>query len=362
MKPLLDVSFYQGKKVLITGDTGFKGSWLAEILLAFGADVAGMALSPSTTEPNLFTILKLESRITRFSVDIRNLEEVHSVFNEVRPEIVFHLAAQAIVRDSYIDPIQTHTTNIIGTSNILEVVRRVTTVKSVVVITTDKVYENKEWIYPYRETDALGGYDPYSASKAAADIVTSSYIQSFFNPKAFGTQHHTLIAIARAGNVIGGGDWAAHRLVPDIMRSVLRHNSDVVIRSPRAVRPWEHVLEPLSGYLLLGQQLYLGHTAISTSWNFGPETESFVTVEKVVQDTLAILEKGNLVVKEDCTKHEATLLNLDISKAKAYLGWRPSLGYKDTIYMTAHWYKLYYEGKVDMLEYTQSQIKTFFNS
>ncbi len=362
MKSLLDVSFYRGKKVLITGDTGFKGSWLTEILLAYGADVTGMALSPSASEPNLFTILKLESRIKHFSVDIRNLQEVQSVFNDVQPEIVFHLAAQAIVRESYIDPLQTYTTNIIGTSNILEAVRHIATVKSVVIITTDKVYENKEWIYPYRENDALGGYDPYSASKAAADIVTSSYIQSFFNPKDFGTKHNTLVAIARAGNVIGGGDWAAHRLIPDIMRSVLKHESDVVIRSPHAVRPWEHVLEPLSGYLLLGQQLFLGHKAISTSWNFGPETEGFVTVEKVVKDTLAILGKGNLVVEPDDTRHEATLLKLDISKAKAYLGWYPSLGYKDTIDMTVQWYKLYYEGKVDMLEYTQSQIKTFFNS
>jgi CDP-glucose 4,6-dehydratase len=234
-------------------------------------------------------------------------------------------------------------------------------VKSVVIITTDKVYENKEWVYPYRETDSLGGYDPYSASKAAADILTSSYIQSFFNPKDFGTKHHTLVAIARAGNVIGGGDWAPFRLVPDIMRSVFDAKQDIVIRSPHAIRPWEHVLEPLSGYLLLGQKLYAGDTSVSSVWNFGPDEYGFVTVEKVVRDTLAILEAGRVQVEPDTSKHEATLLKLDINKARTYLGWTPTLSYSENIRLTAEWYKAYYGQKTDMLTYTQSQIKEFFN-
>ena len=212
--------FFKGKKVLVTGHSGFKGSWLTQILLRFGADVVGVSLRP-TTEPNLFTLLELERRAKSYFCDIRNYEELKKVISEERPEIVFHLAAQALVRPSYEDPLVTYSTNVLGTANVLQILHELGCARSVVVVTTDKVYKNLEWIYPYRENEALGGYDPYSASKAAADIVSQSYIQSFFNPADFGTKHQTLVAVARAGNVIGGGDWAEYRLIPDIMRSII---------------------------------------------------------------------------------------------------------------------------------------------
>lgn len=352
-------NFFKGKKILVTGHTGFKGSWLTQILVRWGAEVVGVSLPPMA-EPNLFAILDLEKKIKNYFVDIRNYSELKGVIEKERPEIVFHLAAQAIVRSSYDDPLETYSTNVLGTANILQALHEVDCAKSAVIITTDKVYENKEWIYPYRENDPLGGYDPYSASKAAADIVTQSYIKSFFNPEDFKTKHHTLVAIARAGNVIGGGDWAPYRLIPDIVRSVYEKNEKITIRSPRAIRPWEHVLEPLSGYLALSQKLYEGEVVFSDAWNFGPNDESFVSVETVVRCALTSLGRGEYEVQEDHSKHEAAILKLDTTKAKSLLDWHPRLNFQENIEFTIAWYKNFYQKREDSVKFTNAQIDAFF--
>ncbi len=351
--------FFRGKKILVTGHTGFKGSWLTQLLLRFGAEVVGVSLVPED-ERGLFSILDLQGKIKNYFVDIRNFDDLKGIIELERPEIVFHLAAQAIVRKSYDDPLATHSTNVLGTANILQALHEIGCARSVVVITTDKVYKNLEWIYPYRENDALGGYDPYSASKAAADIVTQSYIQSFFNPRDYENKHHTLVAIARAGNVIGGGDWAEHRLVPDIMRSAMEKNEKIIIRSPKSIRPWEHVLEPLSGYLELSQKLYEGKVVFSDAWNFGPNDESFVAVETVVRHMLISLGKGEYEVQEDHSKHEAITLKLDTTKAKSLLTWKPRLNFQENIEFTVDWYKNYYQKLEDPILFTDKQIDKFF--
>lgn len=351
--------FYKNKKVLITGHTGFKGAWLTQILINWGADVVGVSLPPNTT-PSLFTALEIEKRIKNYFCDVRDYDGIKKIFSDEMPEIVFHLAAQPIVRVSYDEPIKTISTNVLGTANILQAVKEVDCVKSVVVITTDKVYEDKKWIYPYRENDSLGGYDPYSASKAAADIVTHCYMQSFFNPKDFKTKHNTLMAVARAGNVIGGGDWAAYRLVPDIIRSIYEENEPVEIRAPKAVRPWEHVLEPLSGYLKLGQRLYEGETSMCQAWNFGPNDESFMCVEDLAKKAVGILGKGSVNIKPDDTKHETHILKLDVTKAKTVLGWHPTLNFEQNLEYTFSWYKNYYEKTENVVDFTNKQINYFF--
>lgn len=353
--------FFRGKKVLITGHTGFKGSWLTQILLRFGADVVGVSLVPEDKN-GLFSILGLEGKIKNYFSDIRDFDGLKRIVSSERPEIVFHLAAQALVRESYDDPLTTYSTNVLGTANVMQALHEVGCARSVVVITTDKVYKNLEWIYPYRENDALGGYDPYSASKAAADIVTQSYIQSFFNPEAFGKKHQTLVAVARAGNVIGGGDWGKYRLVPDIMRSIMEKGEKLIMRNPHAIRPWEHVLEPLSGYLTLSQRLYEGKTVFSDTWNFGPNDESFVEVEAVVKQILTHLGKGEYEVQEDHSKHEANILKLDTTKAKSLLGWRPRLDFNENIEFTAAWYKNFYQKREDPILFTNRQIDLFFKS
>lgn len=352
-------AFYKNKKVLITGHTGFKGSWLSQILISFGADVIGASLAPNT-KPSLFEALQIENNIKNYFVDIRDKKALTKIIKDEKPEIIFHLAAQAIVRTSYDDPIDTISTNVMGTANILEIIREVSFVKSAVIITTDKVYENKEWHHAYRENDPLGGYDPYSSSKAAADIIISSYMQSFFNPKDFGTKHTTLIAITRAGNVIGGGDWAEYRLIPDIVKAVYHDGKDVEIRNPDSVRPWQHVLEPLSGYMMLGKELYEKKHTLSGAWNFGPNNESFVSVQNLVEGGKKILGKGGYKIVKDETKHEATLLKLDINKAIALLGWKPKLNFQDTLALTFDWYKNYYEKTEDVVTFTNKQINHFF--
>lgn len=351
--------FYKGKKVLITGHTGFKGSWLTQILLNWGAEVVGVSLKPNTT-PSLFDVLGVEKKIRNYFVDIRDIKALKKVFADEKPEIVFHLAAQAIVRTSYDDPIDTISTNVMGTANVLQVIKETECIKSAIIITTDKVYENKEWHHAYRENDPLGGYDPYSSSKAAADIITSSYINSFFNTKDFEKKHKTLVAVTRAGNVIGGGDWAEYRLIPDIIRAVYHDGKDVEIRNPDAVRPWQHVLEPLSGYLLLGQKMYEKETKLSGVWNFGPNNESFVSVKGLVEGGKKILEKGGYQIIPDLLKHEATLLKLDINKAIALLGWKPKLNFEETLELTFDWYKNYYENGEDVVVFTNKQINNFF--
>lgn len=351
--------FYQNKKILLTGHTGFKGAWLAQVLLNFKARVVGVSL-PAEKSPNLFEILKIEKSIKNHFVDIRDYEKLKKVFQDEKPEIVFHFAAQAIVRDGYSDPLKTVSTNVMGTANVLQAVKEVDGVKSVIIVTTDKVYENKEWHHAYRENDALGGYDPYSASKAAADIVTNSYIQSFFNVKDFKDKHTTLVAIARAGNVIGGGDWAEYRLIPDIIRAVYEKKEKIESRNPHAIRPWQHVLEPLSGYLTLAKGLYEGETDFSGAWNFGPNNESFVTVARLIDEAIKILGEGEHVTKPDTARHEAGNLKLDINKANALLKWSPKLSFEKNLELTFSWYKNYYENSQDVVEFTNKQIKQFF--
>jgi|SRR3989339_214536 len=353
-------SFYNHKKVLITGHTGFKGAWLTKILCSWGAEITGVSLPPNTT-PNLFGILDLSNKIkANYFIDVCDYKKLKEIIDETKPEIVFHLAAQPLVRDSYNDPLATYNINVIGTANVLQAVKEVGGVKSVVIITTDKVYENKERLEPYNETDSLGGYDPYSASKAAADIVSYSYIRSFFNPSDFGVKHNTLVGIARAGNVIGGGDWAKDRLIPDMVRAIFERQEDVVIRNPNSIRPWQHVLEPLRGYLMLAERLYNGEKKISGAWNFGPYEESFVCVEDLVRTGVSILKHGKYKIIPDNSKHEANILKLDIKKAINELGWKPQLNFIDGLELTFDWYRQFYIGSKEMDGLTNNQITSFF--
>lgn len=353
--------FYANKRVLVTGHTGFKGAWLSQVLLNWGADVSGVSLKPDTV-PSLFEVLGLEGRMRSHYFDIRNLEDVKNVFAKEKPDIVFHLAAQPIVRVGYVNPLPTIDTNVMGTANVLEAVRQEPSVKSVVVITTDKVYRDDGLGVVHNEQDPLGGYDPYSASKAAADIITQSYLKSFFNPDVYGKNHQTLVSVARAGNVIGGGDWAVHRLVPDIIRSVYEDESPVVIRLPQAVRPWQHVLEPLSGYLQLGKRMCEGEKSVSGVWNFGPDEKDLVSVGDVVSSTLEILGKGSMVLEPDHATHETHVLRLDVSKARTELEWTPQLRLNEALTMTCNWYRNYYEKGEDAIEFTDKQIMSFFNT
>lgn len=295
-------------------------------------------------------------------VDIRNLEDVKDIFAKEKPDIVFHLAAQPIVRIGYASPLATINTNVMGTANVLEAIRQESGVRSAVIITTDKVYRDDERGILYSEREPLGGYDPYSASKAAADIVTQSYLKSFFNPAAYGTTHNTLVGVARAGNVIGGGDWAPHRLIPDIVRSVYEDETPVVIRLPEAIRPWQHVLEPLSGYLQLGKRMYEGDSDISDVWNFGPDEKDLASVGDLVRSTLDILGKGTMVLEPDHIRHETHVLKLDVSKAKERLGWAPQMDLNETLAMTCSWYRNYYEKTENAVEFTDQQIMSFFKA
>lgn len=360
MKNLKD--FFRNKKVLITGHTGFKGGWLTQILLNWDARISGIALKPNTS-PNLFDAFNIKGRINNYFVDIRNFKKIKEIIIREKPEIVFHLAAQPLVRDSYDNPLYTFETNIIGTANILQAIKEIGRVRAAVIITTDKVYENKESGRPFKENDKLGGYDPYSASKAAAEIVIDSYIKSFFNPKDYNKKHKTLIASARSGNVIGGGDWSKDRLVPDIIKAVFGRNKKVIIRNPNAVRPWQHVLEPLYGYILLAKKLYESQKRFSGAWNFGPRHENYLTVKELAKKTSEILGKGSLGIKRDFTKHESQLLKLDSNKAKNFLGWQPILNIDKTLKFTLEWYKNFYnnDNKKHIINLTNRQIESFLN-
>lgn len=325
-------SVYRNKRVLITGHTGFKGSWLALWLSWLGAKVAGFSLSPNT-KPSHFSLLdlKIESHI----VDINYQEELCQILEDFKPEIIFHLAAQAIVLESFSNPHYTFQTNILGTVNLLECCRKVNTIKSIIVITSDKVYENLEAEYLYNENDRLGGVDPYSASKACVEIICNSYRKSFFNNSG------TLLASARAGNVIGGGDWANFRLVPDIVRSVF-DGIPLKIRNPGSIRPWQHVLEPLSGYLLLGKNLIEGKKEFAGAWNFGPETGNFIPVSELIELIKNQWKEINVEVLPS-EYHESAILMLDCSKAIKLLKWKSLWEIEKTVYETVNWYKNYYK-------------------
>ena len=346
--------FYQNKRVFVTGHTGFKGSWLSLWLKTLGAKVCGYSLPPNTT-PSMFESLNLE-KFFEHSIygDILDYEKLDQAIRDFRPEIIFHLAAQPIVRRSYIEPVLTYKTNVIGSLNVLECGRNCASVKAFVNITTDKCYENKEILNGYTETDALGGYDMYSSSKACVEIMSTSFRRSFLDK-----QKSMKLATARAGNVIGGGDWAEDRLIPDCIKSI-NQNLPIEIRNPNAIRPWQHVLEPISAYLLLGQKLYdTGGEKFAQAFNFGPDKESVLTVEEIAKNVCKIYGKGEIVFHKKDELHEADLLMLNIEKSKNLLGWYPTLTADAALKMTVDWYKNFYENRTDMYEFTKNQIKDY---
>lgn len=342
-KIMIDVfnNFYKGKKVLVTGHTGFKGSWLSIWLHELGAEVVGVGLEPYSEKDN-FVLSGIGKKIKAdIRADIRDGEKMKEIFALYQPEIVFHLAAQPLVRLSYEIPVETYQTNVMGTINIMEAIRATESVKVGVMITTDKCYDNKEQMRGYKEDDPFGGYDPYSSSKGACEIAIQSWRRSFFNPEDYGKKHHVSLASVRAGNVIGGGDWAKDRIIPDCIRA-LEAGKPIEIRSPKAVRPWEHVLEPLSGYMLLAQKMWEHPTEYCEGWNFGPEQESVLTVWEVASAMIKNFGYGELKdVSDPNALHEANLLMLDITKVKTRLGWKPRLDAKECAILTSDWYKRY---------------------
>lgn len=345
-------NIYDGKKVLVTGHTGFKGSWISIWLKNLGAEVIGYSLE-APTEPSFFNICKLDHKITSVIGDVRDDEKLNKVFEKYKPEIVFHLAAQPLVRLSYKSPKETYETNVMGTVNVLEAARNSSSVKAVIIITTDKCYENKEWVYGYRETDPMGGHDPYSSSKGCAELVVSSYRNSFYDEKGIA------LSSVRAGNVIGGGDWAEDRLIPDFVKAVSEDKS-IVIRNPLATRPWQHVLEPLSGYLWLGALMFQDKEKYNSGWNFGPRDTDVLNVEEVLKLSIKAWGKGNIEMDKNAQPHEANLLKLDISKVKACLKWNPVYDVNKAVDRTIQWYKAYYENKNEnMYEYTLKQIEEY---
>ncbi|MGE0920252.1 CDP-glucose 4,6-dehydratase [Trichlorobacter lovleyi] len=336
------MGFWQNKKVFVTGHTGFKGSWLTLWLLKLGAEVHGYALEPPT-EPSLFNLLGLNSPSPQLSsqiADIRDSSALATAIQQAQPEIVIHMAAQPLVRDSYLIPVDTYAINIMGTVNMLEAIRHCPSVRAVVNVTTDKCYENREWVWGYREDEPMGGFDPYSSSKGCSELVTAAYRQSYFNSRQ-PTQHGVALASARAGNVIGGGDWAADRLVPDIVRALL-NKEPVSIRNPLAVRPWQHVLEPLSGYLCLARHLYEHGTAFAEGWNFGPADEDAKPVAWIVDHLCKLWgNSASYTIVSGDHPHEAQYLKLDCSKAKMRLGWKPRWNLETALEQVVTWTKAY---------------------
>lgn len=347
-----------GKRILVTGHTGFKGSWLSIWLHELGAEVIGVALDPYSKKDNY--ILSGIGRKIKADIraDIRDGQIMKEIFAEYQPEIVFHLAAQPLVRLSYTIPVETYEINVMGTINVMEAARVTDSVKVMVMITSDKCYENREQILGYRENDPMGGYDPYSSSKGAAEIAINSWRRSFFNPADYGKKHHIAIASARAGNVIGGGDWAKDRIVPDCIRA-LEVGKPIEIRSPKAIRPWQHVLEPLSGYMLLASKMLEEPTRYCESWNFGPESDSVRTVWDVAEAIVKVWGGGELLdVSNSGALHEADLLMLNIDKAKSHLGWQPRLNAMETIELVCDWYKRY--SKENVYNLCVEEIDSFF--
>jgi CDP-glucose 4,6-dehydratase len=348
--------FWESKKVFMSGNTGFKGSWLSLWLLSMGAQVSGFALQPSHAD-DLFNLCGLHQMMPTCFNDITDLDLLRRKMQEARPEIVFHLAAQPLVGVSYQEPVSTYQTNVIGTAHLLEAIRHCRSARAVIIVTSDKCYDNQEWFWGYRENEPLGGYDPYSSSKACAELVTAAYRSSFFPPQKY-QQHRLAIATARAGNVIGGGDWAEGRLLPDIMRSFLAAQP-IVIRNPKSIRPWQHVLEPLAGYLSLAEKLYQEGLAYGEAWNFGPEDQDNRTVEWIVNYLCRLWGEGaTYTVDFQKQPHEAHFLKLDCSKAKARLGWRPRWNLETALDKTLEWLKEY-QNKSNIKEICLRQINEY---
>lgn len=346
-------NIYRNKKVFITGHTGFKGSWLSIWLQTLGAKVCGYSLKPNTN-PSMYRELDIENKIEKSIIgNILDYETLEKSINDFQPEIIFHLAAQPIVRLSYKEPKLTYETNVIGTLNVLEVARKCKSVKAFVNVTTDKCYENKEIARGYKEDEPMGGYDMYSSSKGCVEIMSSSYRRSFLQE-----EDSMSMATARAGNVIGGGDWAEDRLIPDCIRYI-NQNKAIEIRNPIAVRPWQHVLEPLSGYLLLGQKLLETGKDYAEGFNFGPNEESVLKVSEVAQKIIENYNKGEVIVHKKDNLHEANLLMLNIEKAKTVLNWTPTYTANEAIKETVEWYKHFYAKDTDMYQYTIQQIKNY---
>ena len=353
----VDPVFWKDKKVFLTGHTGFKGSWLSYWLVTMGAKVTGYALAPNTT-PNLFGVLGVDSLVEKSHIaDIRDLATLQKAMLEAKSDVVIHMAAQPLVRYSYANPVETYATNVMGTVHVLESTRTIDAVRATVVVTTDKCYENKEWVWGYRENESMGGYDPYSNSKGCAELVTSAYRQSYFS----GPNSTNKVASARAGNVIGGGDWSEDRLIPDAIKA-FEKNVPLMIRNPFATRPWQHVLEPLSGYLILAQALYNQGSAFASGWNFGPRDEDNRTVQEVVELVISNWGDGARWQKEGSEQpHEANLLRLDCSKAHTQLGWIPKWNLETATQKIVQWQKAF-QTKENMQEVSVMQINQYMSA
>jgi len=352
-----DFNTFRNRRVLVTGHTGFKGSWLCLILNQLGADIYGYALEPPTF-PSLYNEAKINELVTSFIGDIRDFEKLSNVIRKVQPEIVIHMAAQPLVRESYKIPIDTYSINVMGTVHLLEACRQTKSIKSIVNVTTDKCYENQEWHWGYRENEPMGGYDPYSNSKGCSELVTSAYRNSYFNQSKY-EDHGVGIASARAGNVIGGGDWADDRLIPDFIRAISK-GEDVKIRSPFAIRPWQHVLEPLTGYLILASKLYIEGPIFSRAWNFGPDDSDAKNVESII-NTLCNFwgEEASFSIDKNPQPHEANYLKLDCSQVKAELGWSPRWNIDKALRTIVDWNKDFINGE-NMRTVTLNQINQYY--
>jgi len=350
---------YKNKKVFLTGHTGFKGSWLLKMFSMMGAQVKGYALAPEN-DFDLYHLLKGDDLCESVIADLRDVSALQKAVQDFQPDYIFHLAAQPLVRLSYEKPAETFEVNAIGTANVLDAVRMLDKACQVILITTDKVYHNKEWIHPYRENDRLGGYDPYSASKACAEILIDSYRNSFFNPAQYSI-HKKAIAVARAGNVIGGGDWAKDRLIPDIVKALVK-GENIVVRNPNSVRPWQHVLEPLFGYLKLGAKLRESPGLFSEAYNFGPTTDNTLPVSEMVQLAINAWGSGTYEIEKNKNHpHEAGLLKLDITKAIAEIKWKPVMNAVESVERTIEWYKTFHNSPNIIAAYTEDQIINFSN-
>lgn len=351
---------FKGKTVLVTGHTGFKGSWLSLWLLELGAKVIGYALDPYTEKDN-FVVTDLSKKMVDIRGDVRDYQKLLSVIKIHKPEMIFHLAAQPLVRVSYLNPRETYETNIMGTVNVLEAVRQTNSVKVLMVITSDKCYENKEWLWGYRENDPMGGRDPYSSSKGSAELVISAYTSSFFSPDSI-EKHGISVASVRAGNVIGGGDWAQDRLLPDCFKAFME-NKPICVRHPQAIRPWQHVIDPLSGYLFLAKSMYTQPGRFEGAWNFGPDRDSCITVEELVSKVISFWGKQSRIEFSPVNNlHESILLTLDTSKSRFYLGWKPLFTINKAVELTVDWYKAFSLADIgDLYSINVKQIKQYWN-